>query len=191
LYPTSIMQPGIVEAEIRFVKGEQILSTKKFDIYMHETMVTDDILNGTDERPLINVLIEAAKNEEIRIRNEEIRQEAENERIEAENERIKAENERIEAENARESNENIRESNEQTRQQNEQIRQQNEQIREANEAIRQANNEIVEGWIANPEQFNGRSLEFHWSGTKLGVRLEGETEYQYVDLKGEKGDRGP
>lgn len=37
----------------------------------------------------------------------------------------------------------------------------------------------------------GKSLEFQWEGTRLGVRAEGETEYQYSnDLKGEKGDRG-
>ena len=35
--------------------------------------------------------------------------------------------------------------------------------------------------------FNGKNLEFHWDGTSLGVRVEGETEYIYVDLKGETG----
>ena len=37
---------------------------------------------------------------------------------------------------------------------------------------------------------DGKSLEFHWNGTKLGIRVEGETTYQYVDLKGDKGDVG-
>lgn len=37
----------------------------------------------------------------------------------------------------------------------------------------------------------GKGLEFQWNGTKLGVRVEGETGYQYSDdLKGEKGDKG-
>ena len=37
----------------------------------------------------------------------------------------------------------------------------------------------------------GRGLEFTWEENKLGIRVEGETEYQYSnDLKGEKGDRG-
>lgn len=31
-------------------------------------------------------------------------------------------------------------------------------------------------------------LEFDWDGTSLGVRLEGDTEYIYVDLKGDTGD---
>ena len=37
---------------------------------------------------------------------------------------------------------------------------------------------------------DGKSLEFKWSGTSLGVRQEGQSEYQYVDLKGAKGDPG-
>ena len=36
----------------------------------------------------------------------------------------------------------------------------------------------------------GNSLEFTWSGTELGIHIEGETEYVYVDLKGEKGEQG-
>lgn len=37
----------------------------------------------------------------------------------------------------------------------------------------------------------GRGLEFQWNENQLGVRVEGETEYQYSDdLKGEKGDKG-
>ena len=36
----------------------------------------------------------------------------------------------------------------------------------------------------------GKGLEFVWNGTQLGVRVEGDTAYQYVDLKGEKGDKG-
>ena len=41
-----------------------------------------------------------------------------------------------------------------------------------------------------PQGIDGKSLEFHWNGTQLGIRKEGETTYQYVDLKGEKGDVG-
>lgn len=37
---------------------------------------------------------------------------------------------------------------------------------------------------------NGKSLEFEWQGTRLGVRLQGESEFNYVDLKGEIGERG-
>lgn len=37
---------------------------------------------------------------------------------------------------------------------------------------------------------NGKSLEFDWNGTQLGIRLEGEASYTYVDLKGEVGSDG-
>lgn len=36
----------------------------------------------------------------------------------------------------------------------------------------------------------GRNLEFIWQGTSLGVKLEGEETYQFVDLKGEQGIQG-
>lgn len=36
----------------------------------------------------------------------------------------------------------------------------------------------------------GDGLEYVWNGTQLGVRREGETEYVYVDLKGDKGEQG-
>ena len=38
---------------------------------------------------------------------------------------------------------------------------------------------------------NGKSLEFEWSGTQLGIRQEGTDTYSFVDLKGEAGPRGP
>lgn len=37
---------------------------------------------------------------------------------------------------------------------------------------------------------NGKSLEFNWNGTELGIRVEGNTDYTYVNLKGETGDTG-
>ena len=44
---------------------------------------------------------------------------------------------------------------------------------------------------ADNGDFNGKSLEFIWRGTQLGVRLEGDTEYQFVDLQGVVGPVGP
>lgn len=38
--------------------------------------------------------------------------------------------------------------------------------------------------------FNGKSLEFIWDGTKLGIRLEGESEYRFVNLQGVQGIKG-
>ena len=37
---------------------------------------------------------------------------------------------------------------------------------------------------------DGKSLEFNWQGTSLGIRKEGESTYSYTDLKGNKGDKG-
>lgn len=34
---------------------------------------------------------------------------------------------------------------------------------------------------------DGKSLEFNWQGTKLGIRVEGQSVYRYVDLKGDDG----
>lgn len=36
----------------------------------------------------------------------------------------------------------------------------------------------------------GKGLEYNWSGTQLGVRVEGDSAYTYTDLQGEKGDKG-
>lgn len=38
---------------------------------------------------------------------------------------------------------------------------------------------------------DGRDLEFTWTGTRLGVRVAGEDEYEYVDLAGPQGPLGP
>lgn len=102
--------------------------------------------------------------------------------------------ERIDNEDTRQSNEDIRNTNEIDRVNYEDVRIQNENTRVQNEDIRQANeqdrislyNDLIDK--VNSGYFDGKNLEFHWDGTSLGVRVEGETEYIYVDLKGETGD---
>lgn len=37
---------------------------------------------------------------------------------------------------------------------------------------------------------DGKSLEFKWQGTSLGIRQEGQSQYQYTNLQGPKGDAG-
>lgn len=39
-----------------------------------------------------------------------------------------------------------------------------------------------------PQGFQGKNLEFIWRGTELGVRVQGQTQYQYVDLFGGSDD---
>ena len=37
---------------------------------------------------------------------------------------------------------------------------------------------------------DGKSMEYLWQGTSLGIRIEGDSEYTFVDLKGDKGEPG-
>lgn len=37
---------------------------------------------------------------------------------------------------------------------------------------------------------DGVGLEYQWQNTSLGIKREDEQNYQYVNLKGEKGDKG-
>ncbi|MGL5023734.1 MAG: phage tail protein [Cetobacterium sp.] len=41
------------------------------------------------------------------------------------------------------------------------------------------------------KSLEGRGLEYSWRGTELGVRVKGDVEYTFVDLKGDTGGRGP
>lgn len=41
-----------------------------------------------------------------------------------------------------------------------------------------------------PEGPQGLSLEYKWCGTKLGIRVQGQTEFSYVDLLGTPGEPG-
>lgn len=47
-----------------------------------------------------------------------------------------------------------------------------------------------DGTTQTVEIEDGKSLEFNWEGTFLGIRQEGQSEYQYVNLQGPKGDPG-
>lgn len=38
--------------------------------------------------------------------------------------------------------------------------------------------------------FDGKGLEFVWEGTRLGVKKQGDEEYSFIDLKGDKGNAG-
>lgn len=41
-----------------------------------------------------------------------------------------------------------------------------------------------------PQGPMGLSLQFMWDGTKLGIRIEGQEEFTFVDLKGPQGEQG-
>lgn len=52
--------------------------------------------------------------------------------------------------------------------------------------------EILDGEIGpqGRDGVDGKSLEFNWNNTQLGIRQEGQSEYQYQDLKGDTGASG-
>lgn len=37
----------------------------------------------------------------------------------------------------------------------------------------------------------GKSLEFKWNGTELGIRVQGESDFMFIDLQGPPGPEGP
>ena len=79
-------------------------------------------------------------------------------------------------------------------------------LEQINEAITETNNLNIEvektehtttitltkkdGTTQTVQIEDGKSLEFNWQGTSLGVRQEGQSEYQYVNLQGERGEPG-
>ena len=50
---------------------------------------------------------------------------------------------------------------------------------------------LVDGELKGDTGDTGLGLEFNWLGTQLGVRVEGDAEYVYVDLRGPEGPQGP
>ena len=47
---------------------------------------------------------------------------------------------------------------------------------------------LLETGIKGDKGDTGKNLEFSWDGTNLGIRQQGEANYQFVDLKGEPGE---
>lgn len=70
-----------------------------------------------------------------------------------------------------------------------------EETRKSNELQRvvfydQLQRMLADGDLKGDKGDIGIGLEFDWKGTSLGVRLQGEENYIYVNLKGERGERG-
>ena len=128
LFPSSIA-PGNVECELQIYSGESmevLVTTARFNFEANRAMMNEDVLQGTNEYPLLvdlistvegfvddeaaRVLAEQARerNEAIRNDNEEIRNHNELERINDEASRDNAEATRVSNENTRIENENLR-----------------------------------------------------------------------------------
>ena len=50
--------------------------------------------------------------------------------------------------------------------------------------------QTLQDYISNIEGTPGPGLEYHWSGTELGVRKEGDVDFEYSDLVGPTGETG-
>ena len=73
--------------------------------------------------------------------------------------------------------------------QNENFRQANENKRVSDENARQEYINNLKTQVDNGD-FDGADFNYKWDGTKLGVKNSKETTYQFVELKGPKGDKG-
>lgn len=70
-----------------------------------------------------------------------------------------------------------------------------EETRKSNELQRialynQIKQMLENGELKGEKGDTGIGLNYRWQGTYLGIKREDETEFVYVDLKGEKGDKG-
>ncbi len=139
IYPSDILQPGVVLLLLRIYKNGAIISNKKFRLLVGSGMATDDAIEGHDSYPVFEKLLEVAENEYARINAENERKISEEERISNENERKTDEITRVENEDARELNENDRKLNEETRKSDEKARVSNENARKADEDDRVSN----------------------------------------------------
>lgn len=71
-----------------------------------------------------------------------------------------------------------------------------EETRKSNELQRiEFYNQLVDmlntGQLKGDKGDTGLGLEFDWQGTSLGVRVQGDVDYIYVDLRGPEGPQGP
>ena len=54
--------------------------------------------------------------------------------------------------------------------------------------INEGNEGTIQDYLNSLMGPEGKSLEFNWDGKNLGIRVEGQTEYQYVNLQGDIGN---
>lgn len=161
----TISAKGKVQAEIQITDGAKLITSAQFYFFVRLPLIDDETVQSSNE---LSLLVAA----------------------------VQAEAERKTAELQREQNENAR-----------------QELKAQLDSMKAT----LQGWLDDPEQFrgpkgeqgpkgekgdkgdkgeqgppgqDGKSLEFHWNGTKLGIRVEGETTYQYVDLKGDQGGTG-
>ena len=158
-----------------------------------ETRKSNEVQRVADEDVRRSNEVDRVSSELAREVDEGVRKSQELGRVSVESDRVSAETSRESAESTRVSQENTRQSQESSRQSNEGIRESQESNRESNEDLRIALyddllSKVASGFFKGEKGDTGNGLEYTWNGTQLGVRIEGQTEYVYVDLKGEKGE---
>ncbi|KEF40111.1 hypothetical protein M670_00126 [Schinkia azotoformans MEV2011] len=180
-----MLKAGYGEVEIQFFSLDDLerISTKRFKIYLAESIGTDKIYENDNDLTLLQDLfieVETVKtsvdgaesnreaseairvdNESLRQANETARETAEQGRVSAESSRVNAETSRESAESTRQSNENSRKTAESTRQSQESTRQSQEATRQTNTqtAINNVNNKLAELEGLSVVQYNDRLVE--------------------------------
>lgn len=190
--------PGIAKGQFQILsENEAKISSKVFEIEIGESIeyggtLGQDLIFNFDK--LIEAITKAESLEEkyntALAEQAEIKTDIDNKHTEVVNIHtqlsgvLDKENERVEAENQRKLNETTRNEAENHRvvEENKRIQSENERVDAENQRIQ--NNFVVEGWIANPEQFKGEKGQ---DGT---VSFDELTEEQKASLKGEKGKDG-
>lgn len=49
---------------------------------------------------------------------------------------------------------------------------------------------FIDVGIQGPPGAAGKSIQYKWDDTRLGIKTDNEEEYKFSDLKGDKGDKG-
>ena len=166
LKTNTIAAPGTVQAEVRILDGDMLLTTARFKFFVRQAIMSDETIKSTNEFPVLTKLVEdvAQVQEDF-----PAIQQFFNDVQSVEQARVEAENIRQQQESVRQSNESIRQSNEQNRIAAETERQSNESIRQSNEATRQASiTDIENRWntLTTAQQQEAEVINARTSTTK-------------------------
>lgn len=75
IYPSNMLTAGNILAEIRLVKEESNISTRTFIITVENGLISEDVIEGTDELDLISKMLDILRSEEERQQAEILRNE--------------------------------------------------------------------------------------------------------------------
>ena len=172
-------------------EDEIVARTSILNITIEDAIVCDDDIKPDDPKIVIldNLITRVTELDNQITQNENFRQA--NEKTREENEAIRQQNEAVRKKNEQTwiNNELLREKAENDRKNNELKRIANENKRVSDENARQEYMNNLKTQVDSGD-FDGADFNYKWDGTKLGVKNSKETTYQFVELKGQKGDKG-